>query len=184
MLPSPRRELFPGFSNKRTFTTTTGEFFMLRRSLVASALMLASTVGFAGVASADTATVTFSGSIPGACTFDNATASGSLATSSSYGNQYLFAYPGIAGTQATLNVTCNTPGTVSMGEVTPSSSNPVATYAYAGFSNGSYIDSTPISVAAGSTVPVTIGMYAYSSSASSLPSGTYQYTVTVTAVGN
>ncbi|HYX15457.1 MAG TPA: hypothetical protein VE944_14030 [Nostoc sp.] len=155
---------------------------MLRRSLFASALMLASTVGFAGVASADTATVTFSGSIPGVCTFDNATASGSLATSSSYGNQYLFASQGYAGTEASLNVTCNTAGTVSIGQATPSSSNPVATIANVGF--GSYWDTNPISVSAGSTVPVKVSMYAYSQNYGQLPSGNYQYTVTLTAAGN
>ncbi|HYX15459.1 MAG TPA: hypothetical protein VE944_14040 [Nostoc sp.] len=155
---------------------------MLHRSLFASVLMLVSTVGFAGVASADTATVTFSGSIDGVCTFDNATASGSLATSSSYGNQYLFASQGYAGTEATLNVTCNTPGTVSIGQVTPSSSNPVGTIAQAGF--GSYWNSSPISVSAGSTVPVQVSMIAYDQNGGQLPSGNYQYTVTVTAAGN
>lgn len=154
---------------------------MLRRSLFASALMLASTVGFAGVASADTATVTFSGNIGGVCSFDQSNASGTLA---SYSNDYyLLAYPGLGGTMPTLNVTCNTPGSVSITSTTPSSSNPVSTIVYAGFNNGSYIDNTPVSVPAGTT-PVTVGMYAYSDTNQTLPSGNYQYTLTLTATAN
>ncbi|MBD2387291.1 hypothetical protein [Cylindrospermum sp. FACHB-282] len=158
---------------------------MLRRSLLACVAMLASTAGFAGAASADTAdtaTVTFSGSIPGVCRFDNATGSGSLASYSS--DYYLLAYPGLGGTMPTLNVTCNAPGSVSIGATTPSASNPVATSVYAGFNNGSYIDSNPVYVEAGSTVPVSVGMYATNQDGGTLPSGNYEYTVTLTAAGN
>ncbi len=166
---------------------------MLRRSLFASALMLLGTVGFAGVASAETATVTFNGSVPGACSFNSATASGSLQQWDVNGdgnqNDGLIAWPGYGGTMANISLTCTGAGSLSMGDVVPDASNPASTYAYGGVFDqyGNYLtyNGGSTSISAGSTVPLQVGMHAYNQSyGTPLPSGNYKYSVTLTATGN
>lgn len=166
---------------------------MLNRSLFASALMLLSTVGFAGVASANPATVTFSGTVPKSCIFDKTTASGSLFLADKNGDgkkDTLEADPTSNGTTAKLTVTCNTTASLTTGLLTGETSNPIVTLNT--LSLYQQADNQPLTKEIDGSVKITadsplqfqVGMSASLNNLVSLPAGEYKYTVQLTATAN
>ena len=93
-----------------------------RLSLALATLTLVSSLGVASKASADTATVTISETVPSTCLFGDSTpgtlgyniASKTLNTASGTGSP----------TTGSISVLCNTSGSISISSVTPSSSIP------------------------------------------------------------
>jgi hypothetical protein len=150
------------------------ELKMIRRLAIASALILASSVAFTSKASAQDAVVEFSGTLAGSCTFGSPNSgtlnfSGSTITTTSNG---------------TINVTCNSPGTITVATPTAASvpqGVTIATTAATISGNGQTVTSADagLTVVPGQETPINVSMTA--SSPANLIAGAYNFTVTLTA---
>ncbi len=160
---------------------------MIHKSLLASAVILCSTVAFTSAAKADTTDVHFTGSVPASCTFSNVT-NGTLGLTAA--GTTLSSLTG--GTAGTARLTCN--NIVS----TLTADAPAKTSAPTGYDNstatktvsvtGSGANTIAIN-AAGVSVPMLVlgttnlAVNMSTTTTSVLPSGNYDFYVRLTAAG-
>ena len=155
---------------------------MLRRSLFVSALMLAGVVGFASSAKAATQTVLFSGQVNTACTFTTPS-SGSF--EGTLGVADITNKKLITSTPARVGIQC-AGGSLSIGTPVSSGSNPTATTNTARITTvkSNSVDSgkNPITLATDENGDAAVIMEATPTATDgTLASGSYNYTVVVTA---
>ena len=159
---------------------------MIRKTLIASAVILCGTVGCSAAAKADSTTVDMTGDVAGSCTFGTPTpgtltlnAAGTALETSASGEAI---------------VTCNTDGTLIVDGVTDNnafdgydSNNVAVTFSVAG--GGANLTEADIA-GAGTTLPqgnttLTIDLTATENTGGVLPAGTgYTYGVELTATAN
>ncbi len=156
---------------------------MLHRALLVSGLILASTVGFANSAKAADATVEFTKTVAGNCAFGATSTPGTLDFNT--GNNELGSKSG-TGTSGSVTLNCTGAADVSVVAPTADSANPAGapTTSESKATIGSKIaDSATATVAnltatEATSATVNVDMKV---GTGSFPTGTYKYSVTVTA---
>ncbi|MEH2226138.1 hypothetical protein [Nostoc sp.] len=160
---------------------------MLRRFLLASALLVTGTIVAAPSAFAETQDADFSGTVSQVCVFGTAN-QGSITVSGANSTTLSTSNP--SGTAATTDVTCNYPANLSLAAPVASGSNTTtlssATFTSSVAASGATLASSSttntgssITLVTGETEALAVGMSANNGS-TIIPADHYDYTVTLT----
>ncbi len=155
---------------------------MLRRTLLVSGLILASTLGFANSAKAADATVEFTKTVAGNCAFGPAPTAGTLdfnTANNELGSEFT------TGTSGSVTLKCTGAANVSVAVPVADAANPTAP---TGLSESKATIGTKETTSGGTPIDLTIAEAADATvdvdmkvGTGSFPTGTYKYNVVVTA---
>ncbi|MEH2087635.1 hypothetical protein [Nostoc sp.] len=153
---------------------------MIRRFLLASALLITGTIVAAPSAFAVDGDVTFSGIVSGTCVFGSTPVAGSITTSGANATS-------LSGTSATTDVTCNSPASLSvaapvqdLGSILTGTKTSSVAASGTTLSANTTDTGTAITLVTGEKANLTVAMTA-GNSGNIIPADTYAYTVTLTA---